>query len=183
MWLLKATRSFLRSFQWARDAADRLVSLCSPFSEARAQQCSLILSTADLHAMHQFCQDGNTGWSPMQLQVTAQCLSTVCAVFLLPHSSVHNFTACQHRLLAPALMSGGILFMLACAGHLTFPVASHDSAADIVNHLHAERSISIKGLHVSAGLCGHPGLQRDLCGAHGGDLQAAGPQPRRHHYT
>lgn len=25
VWLLKATRSFLRSFQWARDAADRLV--------------------------------------------------------------------------------------------------------------------------------------------------------------
>ncbi len=26
VWLLKATRSFLKSFQWARDAADRLVS-------------------------------------------------------------------------------------------------------------------------------------------------------------
>ena len=26
VWLLKATRNFLRSFQWARDAADRLVS-------------------------------------------------------------------------------------------------------------------------------------------------------------
>ena len=26
VWLLKATRGFLRSFQWARDAADRLVS-------------------------------------------------------------------------------------------------------------------------------------------------------------
>ena len=25
VWLLKATRGFLRSFQWARDAADRLV--------------------------------------------------------------------------------------------------------------------------------------------------------------
>ena len=33
MWLLKATRGFLRSFQWARDAADRLVSspYCHPF--------------------------------------------------------------------------------------------------------------------------------------------------------
>lgn len=32
VWLLKATRGFLKSFQWARDAADRLVSppcLCS----------------------------------------------------------------------------------------------------------------------------------------------------------
>ena len=28
VWLLKATRSFLKSFQWARDAADRLV--CAP---------------------------------------------------------------------------------------------------------------------------------------------------------
>ena len=26
VWLLKATRGFLRNFQWARDAADRLVS-------------------------------------------------------------------------------------------------------------------------------------------------------------
>ncbi len=26
VWLLKATRSILKSFQWARDAADRLVS-------------------------------------------------------------------------------------------------------------------------------------------------------------
>ena len=26
VWLLKTTRNFLRSFQWARDAADRLVS-------------------------------------------------------------------------------------------------------------------------------------------------------------
>ena len=30
MWLLKATRSILKSFQWARDAADRLVST-APF--------------------------------------------------------------------------------------------------------------------------------------------------------
>ena len=28
VWLLKATRSLLRSFQWARDAADRLVLPC-----------------------------------------------------------------------------------------------------------------------------------------------------------
>ena len=29
VWLLKATRGFLRSFQWARDAADRLVPISS----------------------------------------------------------------------------------------------------------------------------------------------------------
>lgn len=28
VWLLKSTRNILKSFQWARDAADRLVRLC-----------------------------------------------------------------------------------------------------------------------------------------------------------
>jgi uncharacterized Fe-S cluster-containing radical SAM superfamily enzyme len=30
VWLLRVTRNLLRGFQWARDAADRLVSLNSP---------------------------------------------------------------------------------------------------------------------------------------------------------
>ena len=32
VWLLKATRGFLRNFQWARDAADRLVRASSGLS-------------------------------------------------------------------------------------------------------------------------------------------------------
>lgn len=30
VWLLRVTRNLLRGFQWARDAADRLVSMKSP---------------------------------------------------------------------------------------------------------------------------------------------------------
>ncbi len=43
VWLLKATRGFLRSFQWARDAADRLVQLPPSF-------CWPLMRCVALHA-------------------------------------------------------------------------------------------------------------------------------------
>ena len=46
VWLLKATRGILRRFQWARDAADRLVSLLWPYIEisrySRLSKCMVL---------------------------------------------------------------------------------------------------------------------------------------------
>ena len=47
VWLLKATRSFLRSFQWARDAADRLVLPLSR-SPVASHLCNWVIASTSL---------------------------------------------------------------------------------------------------------------------------------------
>lgn len=54
VWLLKATRSFLRSFQWARDAADRLVrQACSNNFCLHIPEClPEVARVGQLHELH-----------------------------------------------------------------------------------------------------------------------------------
>ena len=91
VWLLKATRSFLRSFQWARDAADRLVPPLSSVALQAVYSWSVTSTSLSRSGPHTMETRDSIPWIP-ELQ---QCLLCALACIMLSGvvHTLHAWTA------------------------------------------------------------------------------------------